>query len=106
MILYNTTFCIDTKLHDEFIEFLKLHYIPAAESSGMHAALVLAMRGGYGDDNNTRTVALQMRAPSEKALEQFRASHLPTIYNTIYSRWGTGVAMFESTLDIIHDSER
>lgn len=106
MILYNTTFCIDNRLSDEFLEFLKLQYIPAAESSGLHAALVLAMRGGNDDDNYTSTVALQMRAPSEGALEQFHTSQLPEIYSMITRRWGNGVAMFESTLDILHDSER
>lgn len=104
MILYNTTFCVDNSVSTEFLNFLKFHYIPSATVEGLHDALVLSMRGGNDADNNTQTVALQMRAPSETILENFHSQKLPLIYGEIFKRWGNGVAMFESTLDILHDS--
>lgn len=104
MIIYNTTFCVDNTVLDAFVNFLKTHYIPVAESTGIHSALILSIRGGQDSENNTSTIALQMRAPSESALMQFRDNHLHDIYSRISREWGTGVAFFESTLDIVHDA--
>lgn len=106
MILFNTTFCVDNRLADEFLSFLRLSYIPAAEGHGLHSALVLQMRGGADEESGTFTTALQMRAPSEATLNAFHAETLPTLYDRIAQKWGNGVAMFESTLDILHESKK
>ncbi|MCM1067307.1 MAG: DUF4286 family protein [Muribaculaceae bacterium] len=108
MILLNTTFSVDDSIVLPFIDFIRDVYVSLAESSGMHSCLLSELRVPQErnalTDANTRTFALQMRAPSDAAVEEFRTDILPEIYRLMGSRWGMGVAMFESTLDVIHDS--
>lgn len=112
MILFNTTFCVDANIAPDFIEYVREAYIPIAEASDLHSALLTEVRVPDGTDTRgingqpTRSLALQMRAPSERILEEFRRDVLPNIYHSIGSQWGMGVAMFESTLDVLHDPSR
>ncbi len=110
MILVNTTFCVDSNIATPFIDFIREVYLPLADSSGMRSALLSELRTPVEQNNDagqqTRTFALQMQIPSQKALEDFNADVLPEIYRLMASQWGLGVAMFESTLDIIHDHSK
>lgn len=105
MILVNTTFCVDSAIAQDFINFIADRYIPLSSASGLYAPLLTEMRCPPETDTPVppRTFALQMRAPSQKTLDEFRQSVLPGIYRRIGAKWGMGVAMFESTLDVIHD---
>lgn len=110
MILINTTFAVDANIADDFVDFIRSTYIPLADESGFHSHLLTRMRAP--EDINqltnqpTKTFALQMRAPSQEAIEEFRRDILPQLYNYIGKNWGMSVAMFESTLDVIHDSKK
>lgn len=110
MILLNTTFSVDDSVVLPFIDFIRDVYISLAESSGMHSCLLTELRVPQErntlTDANSRTFALQMRAPSDSVADDFRADILPEIYRLMASRWGMSVAMFESTLDVIHDSAK
>lgn len=107
MILLNTTFSVDDNIYGEFIEFLRDIYISIAEESKMYGFIVSELR--MPPETNTitgqpaRTVALQMRAPSQEAVDRFKEDELPVLYHEIGSRWGMRVAMFETTLDIVFD---
>lgn len=109
MILVNTTFSVDADIAPAFLDFLRGTYIPAGRQCGLYAPLVSELRGHAEPDINgriPRTIALQMRAPSAVHLASFRNDILPSVYRDIASRWGMGVAMFESVLDILHDPDR
>ncbi len=109
MILINTTFCVHSKLSPAFIDFVIHTYLPLSESSGLHSALLTEMRSPAETDitgDVPRTFALQMRAPSQSVLDEFRNDILPRIYELINKQWGMGVALFESTLDVLHDPSK
>lgn len=109
MILINTTFSVDAGIAPAFIDFLRDTYIPLGQQCGMYAPLVSELRGHAEADINgnvPRTIAIQMRAPSATHLGEFRNDVLPSVHRTIASRWGMGVAMFESVLDVLLDPER
>lgn len=109
MILVNTTFCVDARISEAFIEFITQTYLPLSDSCGLHSALLTEMRAPAEKDingNEQRTFALQMRAPSQKVLDEFRADVLPHIYNLIGKQWGQSVGLFESILDVIHDPSK
>ena len=106
MILFNTTFCVDSAIAPAFIAFVKDTYLPLATGSGLHSVLLTEMRAAAEPDASgklPRTLALQMRAPSDKVLNDFRSDILPALYESMARQWGMGVAMFESILDVLHD---
>lgn len=109
MILLNTTFSVDGDVADAFIDFIRDTYIPLASESGMYATLLTEVR--MSDDDReaaagARTFAVQMRARTQADADSFRADILPRLYELIARTWGMNVAMFESTLDVIHDPAR
>lgn len=110
MILLNTTFSVDNNIADDFIGFIREAYIPIAHASGLYAALLTELRAPTEDNalthEHTRTFALQMRAPSQRIATEFHDDVLPNIYHEMGSMWGMGVAMFESTLDVLHDPSK
>ena len=106
MILVNTTFSVDSSISADFIDFIKETYLPLAESSGFYAPLLTELRAPSepdADGNPQRTFALQMRAPSQKTVTDFRNDILPHIYGSMSKLWGMKLALFESTLDVVHD---
>lgn len=110
MILFNTTFAVDSNQADDFIEFIRDTYIPMAEMSGIYGLLLSELHGETSDNTITgqpvRTFALQMRVPSDEAMTDFHEQVLPNIYHVIGESWGMGVSMFESKLDVIYDHSK
>ncbi|MDE6196257.1 MAG: DUF4286 family protein [Muribaculaceae bacterium] len=107
MILINTTFSVDANIADAFTGFIRDTYIPLASESGLGDALLSELRVepemNITTGQNARTFALQMRAPSQKVLDEFRNDVVPRIYAFMGATWGTGAAFFETTLDILYD---
>ena len=110
MILLNITFAVNSDISGDFIDFIRDTYIPLAESSGLYASLLTEVRTEPQTDaltgTPTRTLALQMRAPSQSVADEFEADVLPRILTLIGSTWGQAVAMFCTTLDVLHDPSR
>ena len=108
MILINTTFCVDKGISEEFISFLRDTYIPLAKDSGMYAMLLSEMREQEQDPHQspTRTLALQMRAPSSAVADAFCEDVLTQLYNYIVETWGQRVVLFETILDVLVDSAK
>lgn len=110
MILINTTFCVDATIGNDFITFVRDTYIPLAQDSGLHSLLLTEMREREDDQQPeqapTRTFALQMRAPSQDAINDFANDVLPRIYEYIGKTWGQRVIPFESMLDVLVDSNK
>ncbi len=110
MILYNTTFSVDDNIVLPFVDFIRDVFIPLAQESGLHSGLLTELRVTPEKNSitgeNTRTFALQLRAPSQDALDEFRSDVLPELYRLASAQWGMGLAFFESTLDVIHDTNK
>ena len=106
MILYNTTFCLDHSIRDEFVRYITDTVIPATICGGMYGHILGAIRaddernGITGD--NTVSYAFQMRAPSQEVLDAVISSILSPIWNRLAARWPAKVAMFDTAIDIIH----
>jgi len=106
MILVNTTFSIESSAVASFTDFITKTYIPAAEKAGMYDLLLCEVRERENGNGTHRTFALQMRAPSQDALDGFSAGPLAKMYRFIGRKWGQRIALFETVLDVIHDAGR
>lgn len=110
MILYNITFGIDNNVSKPFVDYLITTIIPASENLGLHSHLLTSVRQGeaqkelYGD--NSLSIALQMRAPSQSVVDSFKAQLLPLLAEDIRKQCPMQVVIFDTTLDIIHDQAR
>lgn len=107
MILFNTTFAVDTRFADAFIDFIRGTYIPEAEKWNAYGILLTEMQSidtdGGLEEQQVRTFALQLRIPSEEIFENFHNNAVISMYGLISKTWGAGVCMFESRLDVIYD---
>lgn len=106
MILVNTTFSIESSAAASFTDFITETYIPTAEKAGMYGLLLCEVRERENGDGTHRTFALQMRAPSQLALDRFSSGPLTKMYRFIGRKWGQRIALFETVLDVIHDAEQ
>ena len=99
MILLNTTFCVDDNIAGAFIDFIREVYMPLADSSDLHSALLTEVR--VTPETNTLTGQL-----SRSFADDFRRDILPELYRLIGQQWGPAVGMFESVLDVVYDHSK
>lgn len=106
MILTNTTFCVDSSVAEDVVRFLHGTYFRLASGAGLYNLLLSEMRSRDDESGDSRTYALQMRAPSQAVLDAFAGTCLPKIYGYMAHTWGRKVSVFETVLDVIHESPR
>lgn len=105
MKLHNITFCVDTPIAPDFIDMVRERILPQAYELGLYGGLLTELDCDAAAEG-TRTFALQLRIPDNVAEHRFREVLLPEIYGSVGARRGMKVAMFESSLSVIHDHDR
>lgn len=104
MILFNITFAVDLQVREEFMEFIRRTYIPAALKCGMKSALMGRPRfepqKNMITGNQSESFALQMIAPTEGVLAGLTDSVLPLLYDKV-THWGPSVTLFPTVMDIV-----
>lgn len=105
MILLNTTFSIDASDADAFRHYIIDEFIPRALKAGMYNMLLTSVRDREAQPAlaPSRTFALQFRAPSQQAYDDFATHTLPLLTRYIKRKWAGKIAMFDTVLDVIHD---
>jgi len=110
MILYNITFCVDESVREEFIQYIIKTVIPATSRAGMRDHILSAIQGNRDRNELTgdyaNSMALQMKAPSQAVLDNTAGNILPRLFREVSPRWQSKVTIFDTTLDIIHDSTK
>lgn len=107
MIIFNITFGAEAPLVPELTDFIRDTVIPAAENDGFHSFILSRVKShDPAGDGNTVSLALQMRAPSEKVYQEYLENTMPTVLEMQFSRWGDRILCFGTRLDVIHDSNR
>ena len=107
MIIFNITFGAEAALVPELTDFIRETVIPAAENDGFHSFILSKIKPHDPEaDANTVSLALQMRAPSEKVFDEFNNNSIPAVLEMLFRKWGNRVLCFGTRLDVIHDSNR
>ena len=108
MILLNTTFSIDASAAGAFTEYIIGQFIPRASEAGMYNILFTAVRDREAQPPlaPSRTFALQFRAPSQQLYDDFAAHVLPLLIRYMKRKWAGKIAMFDTVLDVVHDSSK
>ncbi len=91
----------------ELTDFIRDTLIPAAENDGFHSFILSRIQPHDPQaDPGTVSLALQMRAPSEKIFAEFSDNTAPAVLEMLMRKWGNRVVCFGTRLDVIHDSKR
>lgn len=105
MILINTTYSVDDPVADDFIQFVFAHLRHRMLRAGMTQMKLGRIRAD-GDRNAitghmAHCYALQFVAPSQEVYDAFACGTLHDMTNDIVNRYGTGIAMFTTAIDLI-----
>lgn len=100
MIIYNTTFLIDTDTVEECLHFLKNIYIPTALASGFllnpRLCCILA-----GEEQEGKNYSLQFQVKNTDTLNYWMEKEGCKLQNKLVSRFGEKVTGFSTLLEEI-----
>ena len=105
MILLNTTFSVDDAVADDFFDFLRRRYVPAARRCGLGSPLLgrvrVAAERNIATAGASRSYALQLLAPDAAAADAFVAGRQLPLLAEMSAKWGPSVTYFCTALDIV-----
>ena len=100
MILFNTTFNLDTSVETEWVNWAKDVYFTNALDSGFVVRHHL-MRLRYEEEGNGSTYSLQLFFEKESHLEKFLEECEQKAMDDLAKRFGTGAVYFQTMLDVV-----
>lgn len=105
MILLNTTYSIDDSIAEAFEAFVRDTIAPAATHGRMKNITFGRIRSQAELNTITNCMshsfALQMFAPSQLVMNNYVKNIEPAIIKQIADKFGIGVAMFSTAIDVI-----
>lgn len=99
-VLHNTTFAVDNRLVDAFLDFMRGTYLPALTAAGA-SDCVLARMATEAD--MAPCFALQHRRAHCQSVAVDNA--ISALKAEMAKRWADGVVWFDSVLEIIAESD-
>ena len=99
MIIYNTTFHADDSIIDEFINWIKQEYVPAALANGILIEPRLTRIFNHQEDNQGQSYSLQFRTKSLEDLSRWYKMTGNILLETIGKKFGNTVAGFSTLLE-------
>jgi hypothetical protein len=100
MILFNTTFNIDSSIESEWIIWARDVYFTSALDSGfVRKHHLLSLR--YETENSGSTYSLQLFFESDIHFEEYLKKHEASVMEDLSRRFGNNVVYFQTILDVI-----
>jgi len=100
MIVYNTTFQVDTDIQDEFVEYLLQKFIPACTKSGLLTSPRLARVFGTDEDEGI-SFAIEFTAKDLFTLEKWNNEESYSIHAPLIEKFREKIAGFSTILQTI-----
>lgn len=100
MIIYNTTYHVDDKIHAEYLSFVREVFIPQIVGTGI---LKEARLSRIVDDRNEpgASYSLQFRVENVETLTNWLNEHGEKLNDELFSQFGHGLAGFVTLLEEI-----
>ena len=105
MLLYNTTFAVDTNLEKEVVEWIKKEFIPSAAdneyffSEAPHSPDILRVIGG---EPGVTSIAVHLYTDSVECIKDWYADRGAALFSDVLERWGERVMFFSTTLESLY----
>lgn len=97
MIIYNTTFHVDTSVKDDFVEYMLQTYIPAATKSGELSHPRLTEILGKADEEGT-SFAIEFSVANLLVLEEWNKSAHALVIEPLLQTFQTKIAGFSTLM--------
>lgn len=98
MIIYNTTYTLDTAIQHEWTYWVRTDYVPAILETGLvTASRVLRLISDVGQQGVVHTVQLEFNDLS--TYETFSTNFVDLFYGRMAFRFGTRLASFSTLLE-------
>lgn len=99
MILYNTTFHIDSAIEDVFIAWLKSRYIGQASTHGFRQPLLTRLINQL--EPGCTSYALHLRTELPSLVKQWEDGEKISLTQEMFCLWGERALSFSTTMEII-----
>lgn len=100
MILFNTTFNLDTAVEAAWLQWARDVYFTLALDSGyVHKHHLMKLR--YEDENNGSTYSLQLFFEKDSHLEKFLVEYEFKAMDKLVSEFGANAVYFQTMLDVV-----
>lgn len=101
MIIYNVTLNVDPSVHDEWLDWIKIH-IPKVLSTGLFREAKLT-KVLVDEDLGGETYSVQFRANSRHALEEYYQKHAERLRQESLNLFADKVLAFRTELEVIDE---
>lgn len=99
MIIFNTTYCMDTDVHELCVGWLRNEYIPAAMASGQIHTPTLSKI--FSQDADGENYSLQFKVESIETLQLWYETVGDQLQQELSARYGERVLIFTTLMDEI-----
>lgn len=100
MLLYNTTFAVDTDVEAEVIAWLKDEFIPSGIDEDYFAGpQLLRVLGG---EPGVTSLAVHFYSETVEQIEKWYADHGSRLFGRALERWQGKVMFFSTTLESLY----
>lgn len=103
MILYNVTVKVDSAIHEEWLEWMRRHHIPATMATGKFREFKLCRL--LHEEPDGVTYAVQYFSPDMKTFHQYYANDAPRLQQTHKERFGDRFVAIRTLMEVIESKE-
>lgn len=99
MILYNTTFHLDSAIESDFLAWLQNEFIPVATRSGMTDPLLCRLSDHI--EPGCAAFALHLYAPSADEVDRWRSGAQGRLMTDMATKWRERALAFSTQMEVI-----
>ncbi len=103
MILYNVTVKIDTKLNEDWLQWMQETHIPDIMKTGFFTEYKLSRILGE-DESIGITYAIQYLSPSMEAFQTYQEKHAPALQEAHSKRYLNRYMAFRTLMEVVDQS--
>ena len=96
MLLYNTTFAIDSEIESEVIDWIKTRFMPSAINEDYFSSPQLFKV--MSADNDVISLAVHLYCESPRHIEHWYADRGSRLFSEAIERWNQKCVFFSTTL--------
>lgn len=101
MYIYNITTKVHTSIHEQWVDWMKMHHIPQIMATGCFTESQF-VRLLELDDSEGPTFATQFKAASKADYNRYIEIHAPSLRKDSLSKWGDKIIGFRSLMELVH----
>lgn len=103
MTIYNTTYLVDHGAHDEWLPWMKTHFIPSAIRTGLFTGYRIC-RLLHQDEEAGLTYVFQLSLASRDRYEEFMQHHAALLSEAVRTRFPNQCTAFHTVMELLEET--